>query len=242
MSVKKAKVITVTSVKGGTGKTTFTLNLAGALSKNKIKTIILDLDLSSGVIGPSLNLKSKNDIYTLTDDMGNGRYEELEKYIEKYNEYLDIISAPNDPRTALKVHPGYIENLIKMLEYKYDVVLIDTNHVTSNINLSIFDLSSLVLYIISDDLMDLKNMKSMISIYEDMDNNKYKIILNKSIRKWLGTYDISTILGRDVDYVIPNNLYEKNIQTKLYSGKISTLEKNDKALKIYNTIIQDIKE
>ena len=28
MNIKKAKVITVTSVKGGTGKTTFTLNVA----------------------------------------------------------------------------------------------------------------------------------------------------------------------------------------------------------------------
>ena len=39
MSIKKAKVITITSVKGGTGKSTFTLCLAGALSKIKTKTI-----------------------------------------------------------------------------------------------------------------------------------------------------------------------------------------------------------
>ena len=45
MAIKQAKVITVTSVKGGTGKSTTTLALAGILSNKKIKTIIIDMDL-----------------------------------------------------------------------------------------------------------------------------------------------------------------------------------------------------
>lgn len=237
MSIKKAKVITITSVKGGTGKSTFTLCLAGALSKTKTKTIIVDLDLSSGVIAPSLNLKCLNDIYTLTDDMANGRFDNLDKYIKKYNEFIDIIPSTNDPRNTLKIYPGYIENLIKQLEYKYDVILIDTNHVTSNINLSIFDISTNILYIISDDLMDLKNMKTMISIYEDMNLDKYKIILNNSFRKNLGNYETKTVLEKDLDYIIPSNFYEKNIQKYVYNGKIITLEKDNK---LFNQIAQDI--
>lgn len=237
MSVKKAKVITVTSVKGGTGKSTFTLCLAGALSKNKIKTVIIDLDLSSGVIAPSLNIKNANDVYTLTDDMANGRYETLDKYISKYNEYIDIIPSTNDPRNAMKIYPEYIESLIKQLEYKYDVILIDTNHTTSNINLTILDVSNTVLYIISDDLMDLKNMKTMISIYEDMNINKYKIILNNSLRKSIGSYEVKTVLERDIDYIIPNSFYEKNIQKYVYNGKILTIEKESK---VFDQIAQDI--
>lgn len=237
MSVKKSKVITITSVKGGTGKSTFTLCLAGALSKKQIKTVILDLDLSSGVIAPSLNIKSSNDIYTLTDDMANGRYESLDKYISEYNEYIDIIPSTNDPRNTLKIYPGYIDNLIKQLEYKYDVILIDTNHVTSNINLSIFDISNTIMYVISDDLMDLKNMKTMISIYEDMNVDKYKIILNNALRKSLGSYEVKTVLERDLDYVIPNSFYNKNIQKYVYNGKILTLEKNDK---VFDLIADDI--
>lgn len=237
MSVKKAKVITITSVKGGTGKTTFTLSLAGTLSKKKIKTVILDLDLSSGAIAPSLNIKASNDVYTLTDDMANGRFETLDKYINKYNEYIDIIASTNDPRNTLKIYPGYLENLIKQLEYKYDVILIDTNHVTSNINLTILDVSTIIMYIITDDLMDLKNMKTMISIYEDMNIDKYKIILNNSVRKNIGNYEVKTVLGKDIDYIIPNSFYEKNIQKYIYDGKILTLEKNNKT---FDLISDDI--
>ena len=53
----KAKTITITSVKGGTGKTTTVLNIAGLLSARKLRTIIVDLDLHSGVIAPSLNVQ-----------------------------------------------------------------------------------------------------------------------------------------------------------------------------------------
>ena len=237
MSVKKSKVITITSVKGGTGKSTFALCLAGAFSKKKIKTVILDLDLSSGVIAPSLNLKSFNDVYTLTDDMANGRFENLDKYISKYNEFIDVIPSTNDPRNTLKIYPEYIENLIKQLEYKYDAVIIDTNHVTSSINLSIFDISDIILYLISDDLMDLKNMKTMISIYEDMNVEKYKIVLNNSLKKSLGNYEVKTVLEKDLDYIIPSSFYEKNIQKYVYNGKILTLEKNDK---VFDFIADDI--
>lgn len=237
MSVKKAKVITITSVKGGTGKSTFTLCLAGALSNNQKRTVILDLDLSSGVIAPTLNIKQTNDVYTLTDDMANGRYDSLDKYIYKYNEYIDIIPSTNDPRNALKIYPGYIENLIKQLEYKYDVVLIDTNHVINNINLTLLDVSTTIMYIISDDIMDLKNMKTMLSIYEDMNIDKYKLVLNNSLRKSIGKYEVKTVLEKDIDYIIPNSFYEKNIQKYVYDGKILTLEKNDKT---FNQIAQDI--
>ena len=69
MAIKQAKVITVTSAKGGTGKTTIALSLAGILSNKKLKTIIVDMDLHSGVVSASLNLKPTKDIYTLVNEL-----------------------------------------------------------------------------------------------------------------------------------------------------------------------------
>ena len=59
MAIPKAKIITIASVKGGTGKTTTVLNLAGTYSIMKKKTLILDFDLYSGGIALSLNIDIK---------------------------------------------------------------------------------------------------------------------------------------------------------------------------------------
>ena len=42
------KIITISSVKGGVGKTTLTLNLAGIYYLMKKKVLIIDLDLYAG--------------------------------------------------------------------------------------------------------------------------------------------------------------------------------------------------
>lgn len=227
MAIKQAKVITVTSVKGGTGKSTVTLSLAGILSNKKLKTIILDMDLHSGVIAASLNLKVNKDIYTLINDYMNHGLKDLDEYIVKYNDYIDVLSAPKDPRQVGKISSQYIDILIKKLKYKYDVILIDTNHIIDNINLVTFDNSDYIIYIITSDLMDLKNMKTMLAIYKDMKLTKYTIVLNDALSKdHISLYEVTSFLEKEINYILPANSYIKNMRNILMEGKIITLEKN----------------
>lgn len=50
------KIITISSVKGGVGKTTMTFNLAGIYCELNKRVLIIDLDLYSGGIAASLNV------------------------------------------------------------------------------------------------------------------------------------------------------------------------------------------
>lgn len=242
MALKQAKVITVTSVKGGTGKTTFTLSLAGILANKNLKTIIVDMDLHAGVIAPTLNLKETKDIYTLVNDYMNHGLKELEEYITKYNDYIDVLPAPKDPRSVGKISSYYIENILKKLKYMYDVILIDTNHIIDDINLITFDNSDEILYVITSDLMDLRNMKTMIAIYNDMNLDNYHIVLNEAISKQsLDLYTINSFLGRNIDYILSNNSYIKNINKLIMNGKIATLEKGyQKETELFTKIIDNI--
>ena len=226
MAIKQAKVITVTSAKGGTGKSTTTLSLAGILSNKKLKTILVDMDLHSGVISASLNLKPKKDIYTLVNDYMNHGLKEIDEYITKYNDYIDVLAAPKDPRSVGKISTHYIDLILKKLKYQYDVILIDTNHIIDDINLITFDNSNSIIYIITSDLMDLKNMKTMISIYKDMNLKNYYVILNEALsRNHLNLYEINSFLDRNIDYILPSSSYVKNMSKIIMDGKIITLEK-----------------
>ena len=244
MAIKQAKVITVTSAKGGTGKSTTTLSLAGILSNKKLKTILVDMDLHSGVISALLNLKPKKDIYTLVNDYMNHGLKEIDEYITKYNDYIDVLSAPKDPRSVGKISSYYIDLILKKLKYRYDVILIDTNHIIDDINLITFDNSDDIIYVLTSDLMDLKNMKTMLAIYKDMGLKNYYLVLNESLSQdHVDLYSINSFLEKNIDYILPSNYYLKNMKKLIMQGKIFTLEKQyqkEKGTAVLNQLLDNI--
>ena len=228
MAVKKAKIFTITSVKGGTGKTTTALNLAGILSKKK-KVLLIDLDLYGSAIAAALNIDDTNNIYRLTTDISNNVFDYIENYVTSYHNYFDVLSAPKDPRMASKINSKYLNIILTRASTKYDVILIDTNHVIDEINLTAMDLSDKIIYVITSDPIELKNMKTMMSIFKDMEKNNSIIILNKSInrlKRYVTDYDISNIIKKNIDYIIPSSFYIKNIDKYTLDGQILTLNKN----------------
>lgn len=227
MALKQAKVYLVTSVKGGSGKTLTTLNLAGLYNLQNKKTLIIDLDLYSGNIALLLNLDVKNDLFTISDDFNNNRFEHIEDYITKYNNNIDVLAAPKDPRTASKINSRYLSVIIAKAKMKYDVILIDTNHMLNEINLVAYDYSDYILYVIQNEFMTAKNMRTMLSIFGDMGKNNYRIILNKSLGKksYFTEYDFKHMMNGNIDYTIPESFYIKNIEKYLLNGEIPLLNK-----------------
>ncbi len=228
MAIHKGKIFAVTSTKGGTGKTTTVLNLAGVFSLQNKKTLILDLDLYSSAVAASLNLNYKKDLFNLVEDLHNKKFDYIENYVTKYNEYIDVLPAPKDPRHANKIDGKYLNIVLNELSMKYDIILLDTNRYLSEPILVAFDQCDYIIYVLSNDPIDLKSMKTMISIYKNMEQKNYKIILNEALdvqRNYFSNYDIKNIIKSNIDYTIPNSFYIKNIDKYVLDGEILTLNK-----------------
>ena len=250
MAIKKAKIITIASVRGGTGKTTTALNLAGTYSLMQKKVLILDFDLFSGGIALSLDLDITTDLYKLAYDMSVNEYKNIKDYIIKYNEYISIIPAPRDPRYASKIETKYISSIIKKVSTKFDVIIIDTNHYLDATNLIIFDKSDTIMYIANNSPLDLKNLKSMITIHKDMEKENYIVVLNESntkLNEMFNNYDIKNIIKNDINYIIPATFYNKNINRFVLKGKIMILDKHirlfdKKTVKVFEQMALDLLE
>ena len=192
------------------------------------KVLIMDLDLNSGGIATSLNVDVNKTIYNVVDDMGNNRFDGIENYVSKYNDKIDVLAAPKDPRDALKVDSKYIDLIIMSAMYKYDVILIDTSHNISPISLSALDKSDNTLFMVTNDLVDLKNARSMVAIFKDTEKENYKVVFNSSKdtgKDYFSLFDVKNIIKHNIDYTIDRSFYIKDIDKYVIDGKILTLDK-----------------
>lgn len=236
--MKKGKVISVSSVKGGVGKTTILLNLAGIYYMMKKRVLVIDLDLYSGGVAALLNVKNNKDIFQLIDSIRSSRFSNLSDYVSSYNKGIDILAAPRDPRDSMKVDNKYIPLIFELASKEYDVILVDTTHVLDERNLIILDHSYMSLFIITNDLIDLKNMKSLVSIFKDASKSNYLVCLNNSRdtgRDYLSMFDIRNIIKCNIDYTISRNFYIKNIDKYVLDGDILTL--NSKIVRFHSSDI-----
>ncbi|HHT38603.1 MAG TPA: AAA family ATPase [Mollicutes bacterium] len=234
MASKKGKIITVFSTKGGVGKTIFTINLAGTFHNLNKRVLIIDLDLYSGGIAVSLNVDSKKDIYNLIDDLNNNRFTEFNDYVSKYNDNIDVLSCPKDPRQGSKISSKYVEIVLVNAISRYDIVLIDTSHILNDVNLTALDKTDDILLLLSNDPIDLKNMKSLIAIFKDSEIDNYYVVLNNAIntdKDFFTPFDIKNIIKTNIDYTIGQQFHMNNIDHYVINGEIPILNKKVKSQK-----------
>ena len=254
MNNKNGKIITISSVKGGVGKTILTLNLAGIYFLMKKKVLIIDLDLYGGGVATCLDVKNKKDIYMLVDNLSNNNQIELADYVYKYNNGIDVLANPKDPRDVSKIESKYINHIFDIAKREYDIILVDTTHSLDEVCLVAMDASYNTAFVITNDLVDLKNMKSLLNIFKEMNKTNYRIVLNNSRdtgRDYISLFDIRNMIKANIDFTISKNFYIKNIDKYVLNGEILTLNKginrfysNDisNMKKLANALISDSQE
>lgn len=250
----KGKIITITSTKGGVGKTITTLFLAGVYSLLQKKVLIIDLDVYSGDIATFVNSTNEKTIFNVIEDFTNNRYEKIDDYIFQYNENISCIAAPKDPRFANKIDSKYIPIILENVIYRYDVILIDTCHTLNTLNIITLDNSDSILYIFTNDSFDLKSTRSFMSIVKDVGMDNVYTMLNESIdteKGYYSLYDIRTITKSNVDFTLSKNFHVKNIDKYIVDGEIFTLttklgllngKEGKNFVKLAETLIEDKKE
>lgn len=246
---KIGKTICIYSPKGGVGKSVLSLNLAGVGSTLGLKVLLLDFDMYNGVLGMLINEEIKKTIFNLTDDMTNNRFKKISEYVYKYNDSIDILPSPKDPRQGNKVNSRYLSLIIEKVRNIYDLVIIDTASVMDEINIITLDSCDLNLFVIDNSLYTLKNTRNILNIFADCNITNFKVLLNTSIdfkTPYFSIMDMKKIIGANIDYTLTRNLFIKDITSYLYECKIPSLVDgfNKKYKEDYNNmkmIIEDLK-
>jgi flagellar biosynthesis protein FlhG len=118
------RIVTVTSGKSGTGKTTTVINLAAYLTRTGKNVLIIDENASANNLSATLGLNAHRDLLDVIR-----RDKSLDQVIVKHSEGLHILPAGRGMRVLDKLSAGDQAHLIGCfahLAQPMDVVLIDT--------------------------------------------------------------------------------------------------------------------
>ena len=121
---KTAKILSVTSGKGGVGKTSLSVNIAASLGKEDLRVLLIDADLGLSNVEIMLGVTPS---YTLKDVIKNGRAIEEVIINGPYN--IDFISGGNGFLELAELSEIEREEIlikIHKLEELYDIIIIDT--------------------------------------------------------------------------------------------------------------------
>lgn len=246
MNKKEGKSICIFSPKGGVGKTILAMNFAGVASLYDKKALLIDFDLYNGCTSMLINQTISKTIYNLIEDLNNHNVKDISNYTYKYNKNIDILCAYKDPRQRSKIDINLIKTILNNAQNLYDLILIDTSNVLDEVNLSILDNVNLVLFIITNDIFNIKNIRNIINIFKDCEIFNFKILMNNSTdfkTQFFSLSDIKNIIGVPIDYLISNNFFIKDITFYLYENKIPLLvneKKYKNEINNLNNILNDI--
>lgn len=121
---KKSRVITVTSGKGGVGKTNFTVNLALALTKYEQRVLIIDADLGMGNVDVILGCSTPYNIMNLLEDDLN-----VNDIIINGPRGIKFLSGGSGVHELANLSQQDLERVIKKITFFddwADIILVDT--------------------------------------------------------------------------------------------------------------------
>jgi septum site-determining protein MinD len=204
-----AKVITITSGKGGVGKTTATANLAAALAANGSKVVCIDADIGLRNLDVVLGLENRI-VYDLVDVVeGRCRLRQAMIRDKRMPELFLIPAAQTRDKSA--VTPSDMVRLCDELRPEFDWILIDSPAGIERGFRNAIAPSDIVVVVTNPEVSAVRDADRIIGLIEAEEKGPARLIINRikpaMVRRgdMLGTEDVLELLAVDLIGIIPDD-------------------------------------
>ena len=206
----QGRIVTVFSAKGGVGKTTLSTNLATHLALSGLRTVLVDLDLSFGDVGISMQLLPTSSVHDAVAMHGHLDAEGLAQLVTHHQPSgLDVIAAPTDPSLADRVSAQVVTELLRVAAASYDYVIVDTPPSFTEHVLAACDVSSLLVLIATLDIPAVKNLKLALETLDALGSPRDSrvIVLNRAdVKVGLRPEDVVQAIGAPIAVSVPASI------------------------------------
>jgi pilus assembly protein CpaE len=216
----KGKIVTVYSPKGGTGCTTVAVNLALALNSEDTRTALVDANLQFGDVAVFVNVQGKNTMLELAPRVDELDPETVEEIMVRHEASgLRILAAPQRPEMAEQISTDQFVKIVQFMQRMYAYVVIDTSPILTDLILSVFDASDVIVLVTTQEIPSIKSSRLVLDLFQTMGLGKEKLlfILNRYDKRIAITPErISENLKHEISTSIP--LDEKIVITAVNRG------------------------
>jgi septum site-determining protein MinD len=204
-----ARVITVTSGKGGVGKTTATANLGVALALHGRRVVVIDADVGLRNLDVMLGLENRI-VYDLVDVIeGRCRLRQATVRDKRLPEMYLLPAAQTRDKTA--VQPADMVRICEELKKEHDFILIDSPAgIEQGFRYAVAPATE-VLIVTNPEVPAVRDADRVIGLIEAEEKGPARLILNRLkpdlVRRgeMLSTGDVIELLAIDIVGVVPED-------------------------------------
>lgn len=205
--ISETKVLTITSGKGGVGKSSFAINLSLALQQQGKKVLLVDADIGMSNIDIMLGQRAKLSL----SDVINGN-NTIEDIVVTTEAGIKFISGGSGIKKFVELNPATAQNaLLQIMDYAYsfDYVIFDTGAGMGENVLSFLLASQMVLVVTTPEPTSMADSYALIKTYNWRGGDgKINLVVNKVIdqKEAMQVYDkmkaiVSKFLNIEIDYL-----------------------------------------
>ena len=228
------KILTITSGKGGVGKSTMSVNIGKGFSNLGYKTLLIDLDIGLKNLDILLNVEEETE-YDIIDLMNNEV--SIENSCTEIEKNLFYLSA-SQKYDKTYLDENKINNLLISLKRNFDIILIDSPAGIESGFIHSIEISDEIILVVNPDMASIRDadrVRGLIGKYNKNIQNKFDVNTSLIINKYptndenhIKYSNIVDILGEDLYGIIP---YSDNMMY-YYNNGIPAIE--------YNSFLQNM--
>jgi len=183
---REGVIMPVQSLAGGTGASTFAVNLAWELANvdkdNAPRVCLIDFDLQMGAVATYLDLPAREAVFELLQNTESMDSESFMQALQPFNDKLHVLTAPAEMLPLDLVTPEDIERIVDVAASNFDYVIVDMPSTVVMWTETVLSKAHVYFALMELDMRSAQNALRLIRALkaEDLPVEKLRFVLNRA--------------------------------------------------------------
>ena len=175
------RLVCVIGSRGGAGSSTIAHNLAWHLGHDfEDEVVLIDMDITFGTVGLAFNVETPQGVHTALADPERLDAQLLERFLARYDDYVQLLVAPASLEAEEKIYTGALERLLELVRRRSAFVVVDVPHRWAPWTQQVLLEADEVVIVSTLDLASLRDTKNLIDRLKAKrgENASIRLVLN----------------------------------------------------------------